>query len=93
MAVLNASEFLQVFAAIVFGWVLISLWVAALNCYMYDYLGFNPRNSRHVFAIALLFTAIFLFYVFTAPTDTSLSAQVVDRMSSITTFDAGTGLF
>lgn len=89
MAVIDHSEFIQIFIAIVAGWVLISLWVAAINTFVYGYLGFNPNSARHAFFIALLASVIFLFYVFVAPADAQLPTTVITKMAAITTFDTG----
>jgi len=82
---ITVSRFIQLFIAIVFGWVLISLWIQVINTFTYSYLMLDRNNILTVFLIALIFSIIFVVYVFITPEE-DVPEQVITRMSSITEF-------
>ena len=82
---ITVSRFIQLFIAIVFGWVLISLWIQVINTFTYSYLMLDRNNIFTVFLIALIFSIIFVVYVFITPEE-DVPEQVITRMSSITEF-------
>jgi hypothetical protein len=89
--VLNKTRFIQIFIAIVWGWVLISLATHAVNTFTYEYLKLNPYNFKVAITILIIAALSFLLYVFILPDEADAPNQVVSRMASVTEFsDNGT---
>ena len=86
MVVANESKFIQIFIAIIWGWLLISLLIATTNAFTYSYLGLNPNSFKHTFWVFIIASIAFLLYVFLTPASTQTPENVITRMSSITKF-------
>jgi len=60
---LNQAAFITIVFAIIVGWVLVSLYQRVLETFSYQTLGMNSRSTVHSIIIALVVTALFIFFV------------------------------
>ena len=66
---LNRSGELEVFPfstlvmAIVFGWLLVSVWQRVLENFSYETLGLNSRSTVHALIVAVILTISFLSFI------------------------------
>ncbi len=59
---ISNSLFITILFAVIVSWILIQLWVTAIEAFFYSYMGLSRTSAWVTFSIAMLFTIIFIFY-------------------------------
>lgn len=60
---LELPPFATLVLAIVFGWLLVSVWQRVLENFSYETLGLNSRSTVHALIVAVILTIAFLAFV------------------------------
>ena len=60
---LELSIFATIVFAIIFGWLLVSVWQRVLENFSYETLGLNSRSTIHALIVAIVSTISFLAFV------------------------------
>lgn len=60
-------SFIELMLAVVIGWMLVDLWVRAIENFAYGTLGMNKKSSYHALIVAATVTAIFVVYLSVSP--------------------------
>jgi hypothetical protein len=55
---------LKILVAVLLGWILIQLWITAIDVFFYVYCGLSNTSAYHTTLVALLFTTIFIMFLF-----------------------------
>lgn len=57
---LNTPVFTSILIAIIFGWLLVSVYQRVLENFVYEMLGFNSRSTLHALIVAVVTTIFFV---------------------------------
>jgi len=60
---LDIPPFATLVLAIVFGWLLVSVWQRVLENFSYETLGLNSRSTVHAIIVAVILTVAFLAFI------------------------------
>lgn len=75
-----ALTFTQLLAAVLIGWILVELWVRAIDNFTFNCLGLDRNSPMQTFLIALILTGLFIGYVMMIGDDEDTAKSAVSQL-------------